>query len=131
LTFVSHPGETGTANVVVCRADDEKHRRELLGSTLLTVDGHAERIEDSSVPVEHPIAPRLSDQSQPPGNLVIESRDFCQRHDVGSSSRNGHRSAFARHVARTASLPEGGHERFVRPALPPDAGGSENPMGLP
>ena len=68
--------ETGTINVAVCRATAEKYRRELLGSTLLTVYGHVERVETSAVPVVHLIASRLSDQSNLLGDLAVGSRDF-------------------------------------------------------
>jgi error-prone DNA polymerase len=76
VTFVTLEDETGTINVVVWRATAEKYRRELLGSTLLTVYGHVERVETSAVPVVHLIAARLSDQSQLLGNLAVASRDF-------------------------------------------------------
>ena len=62
VTFVTLEDETGTINVVVWRATAEKFRRELLGSTLLTVYGHVERVETSAVPVVHLIAARLADQ---------------------------------------------------------------------
>jgi len=76
VTFVTLEDETGTINVVVWRATAEKYRRELLGSTLLTVYGHVERIETSAVPVVHLIAARLRDQSQLLGELTVGSRDF-------------------------------------------------------
>ena len=76
VTFVTLEDETGTINVVVWRATAEKYRRELLGSTLLTVHGHVERVETSAVPVVHLIAARLSDQSQLLGDLTVASRDF-------------------------------------------------------
>jgi error-prone DNA polymerase len=76
VTFVTLEGETGTINVVVWRATAEKYRRELLGSTLLTVYGHVEPVETSAVPVVHLIASRLADQSQLLGDLVVGSRDF-------------------------------------------------------
>ncbi len=62
--------------MVVWRATAEKYRRELLGSTLLTVHGHVERVETSVVPVVHLIASRLADQSQLLGDLTVASRDF-------------------------------------------------------
>jgi error-prone DNA polymerase len=76
VTFVTLEDETGTINVVVWRTTAEKYRRELLGSTLLTVYGHVERVETSAVPVVHLIAARLSDQSQLLGELTVASRDF-------------------------------------------------------
>jgi len=76
VTFVTLEDEAGTINVVVWRATVEKYRRELLGSTLLTVTGHVERVEAAAVPVVHLIASRLSDQSQLLGDLTVPSRDF-------------------------------------------------------
>jgi len=76
VTFVTLEDETGTINVVVWRATAEKYRRELLGSTLLTVTGHVERVEAAAVPVVHLIAARLSDQSDLLGELTVASRDF-------------------------------------------------------
>jgi error-prone DNA polymerase len=76
VTFVTLEDETGTINVVVWRATAEKYRRELLGSTLLAVTGHVERVETSAVPVVHLIAARLADQSSLLGNLTVGSRDF-------------------------------------------------------
>jgi error-prone DNA polymerase len=76
VTFVTLEDETGTINVVVWRTTAEHYRRELLGSTLLTVYGHVERIETESVPVIHVIAQRLVDHSSLLGRLTIPSRDF-------------------------------------------------------
>ena len=76
MTFVTLEDETGTIIVVVWRATAEKYRRELLGSTLLTVYDHVERVETSAVPVVHLIASRLADQSHLLGDLAVASRDF-------------------------------------------------------
>lgn len=76
VTFVTLEDETGTINVVVWRLTAEKYRRELLGSTLLTVYGHVERIETQSVPVIHVIAQRLVDHSPLLGGLTVRSHDF-------------------------------------------------------
>jgi error-prone DNA polymerase len=76
VTFVTLEDETGTINVVVWRTTAEKYRRELLGSTLLTVYGHVERIDPAAMPVVHLIAARLADQSQLLGELTVASRDF-------------------------------------------------------
>jgi error-prone DNA polymerase len=54
----------------------EKYRRELLGSTLMTVYGHVERIEAKDTPVVHLIAQRLVDHSVLLGGLEVGSRDF-------------------------------------------------------
>jgi error-prone DNA polymerase len=76
VTFITLEYETGTINVVVWRVTADKYRRELLGSTLLTVTGHVERVETSAVPVVHLIAARLQDQSHLLGDLTVASRDF-------------------------------------------------------
>jgi error-prone DNA polymerase len=76
VTFVTLEDETGTINVVVWRTTAETYRRELLGSTLLTVYGHVERTETPSVPVIHVIARRLIDHSALLGGLTVRSHDF-------------------------------------------------------
>lgn len=76
VTFVTLEDETGTINVVVWRTTAEKYRRELLGSTLLTVYGHVERVEAQDAPVIHVIASRLIDHSPLLGGLTVASRDF-------------------------------------------------------
>jgi error-prone DNA polymerase len=76
VIFVTLEDETGTINVVVWRATAEQYRRELLGSTLLTVHGHVERIETESVPVIHVIARHLIDHSALLGRLTVRSHDF-------------------------------------------------------
>lgn len=76
VTFVTLEDETGTINVVVWRDTAEKYRRELLGSTLLTVYGLVERTETPSVPVIHVIAQRLVDHSALLGRLAVRSHDF-------------------------------------------------------
>ncbi len=54
----------------------EKYRREMLGSTLLTVYGHVKRQETKDSPVVHLIAKRLVDHSTMLGGLSVPSRDF-------------------------------------------------------
>jgi error-prone DNA polymerase len=76
VTFVTLEDETGTINVVVWRTTAERYRRELLGSTLLTVYGHVERVEAKDAPVIHVIAQRLVDHSPLLGRLTVASRDF-------------------------------------------------------
>ncbi|MDZ7652302.1 MAG: error-prone DNA polymerase [Burkholderiaceae bacterium] len=76
VTFVTLEDETGVINVVVWSSVAEKYRRELLGSTLLTVYGHVERIEAKDTPVVHLIAQRLVDHSGLLGGLEVGSRDF-------------------------------------------------------
>jgi error-prone DNA polymerase len=63
-------------NVVVWRTTAEKYRQELLGSTLLTVYGHVERVETAETPVVHVIASRLADDSRLLGGLRARSHDF-------------------------------------------------------
>jgi error-prone DNA polymerase len=76
VTFVTLEDETGWINVVVWRATAERFRRELLGSTLLTVYGHIERIDAPDCAVIHLIAARLVDHSALLGGLAVESHDF-------------------------------------------------------
>jgi error-prone DNA polymerase len=80
VTFVTLEDETGCLNVVVWRATAERYRRELLGSTLLTVYGHIERIDAPDAAVIHVIASRLVDHSPLLGRLLgkleVGSRDF-------------------------------------------------------
>ena len=76
VTFVTLEDETGWTNVVVWRATAERFRRELLGSTLLTVYGHIERVDAPDCAVIHLIATRLVDHSALLGGLVVDSHDF-------------------------------------------------------
>jgi error-prone DNA polymerase len=76
VTFVTLEDETGWINVVVWSATAERFRRELLGSTLLTVYGHVERVDAPDCAVIHVIASRLVDHSALLGGLVVDSRDF-------------------------------------------------------
>jgi error-prone DNA polymerase len=76
VTFVTLEDETGTINVVVWRDTAEKYRRELLGSTLMTVYGHIERVDAKDAPVIHVIARRLIDHSLLLGRLTVATRDF-------------------------------------------------------
>jgi error-prone DNA polymerase len=76
VTFVTLEDETGWINVVVWRATAERFRRELLGSTLLTVYGHIERVDAPDSAVIHVIASRLVDHSALLGGLVVDSHDF-------------------------------------------------------
>jgi len=76
VTFVTLEDETGWINVVVWRATAERFRRELLGSTLLTVYGHIERVQAADCAVIHLIASRLVDHSALLGGLVVDSHDF-------------------------------------------------------
>ena len=63
-------------NVVVWNTTGEKYRRAMLGSTLLTVYGHVERVTTGASPIVHLIASRLEDHSPLLGELTVASRDF-------------------------------------------------------
>ena len=76
VTFVTIEDETGTINVVVWNSTGEKYRQALLGSTLMTVYGHVERVTTGVTPIVHLIAARLEDHSPLLGELTISSRDF-------------------------------------------------------
>ena len=76
VTFVTIEDETGTVNVVVWNTTGEKYRRAMLGSTLLTVYGHVERVTSGVTPIVHLIASRLEDHSPLLGELTVASRDF-------------------------------------------------------
>ena len=71
-TFVTLEDEDGMVNVVVWRDVGERHRRVLLESRLLVVEGRLESADG----VQHLIARRLSDLSPLLGSLSTESRDF-------------------------------------------------------
>jgi error-prone DNA polymerase len=64
--------ETGYINVVVWNDLVERQRRELLGSSLLGVDG----VLQKEGAVVHLVARRLTDYSALLGRLKVESRNF-------------------------------------------------------
>jgi error-prone DNA polymerase len=72
VVFVTLEDETGYINVVVWNDLVERQRRELLGSSLLGVDGILQKEGE----VVHLVARRLTDYSSLLGRLKIESRDF-------------------------------------------------------
>jgi len=72
VVFVTLEDENGCVNVVVWRDLLERQRRELLGASLLGVEGVVER--DGGV--VHLVARRLEDHSQLLGRLKVASRDF-------------------------------------------------------
>jgi error-prone DNA polymerase len=76
VTFITIEDETGTVNVVVWKTTGAKYRRAMLGSTLLTVYGHVERVTTGVTPIVHLIASRLEDHSPLLGELTVASRDF-------------------------------------------------------
>lgn len=71
-TFVTLEDETGTVNVIVWPKVFEAHRRELLGTRLLTVYGQWQREGE----VMHLVAMKLIDHSALLAGLVARSRDF-------------------------------------------------------
>jgi error-prone DNA polymerase len=71
-TFVTLEDETGTVNVIVWPRVFDAHRRELLGTRLLTVYGRWQREGE----VMHLVAMKLIDHSPLLAGLVARSRDF-------------------------------------------------------
>jgi error-prone DNA polymerase len=71
-TFVTLEDETGYTNVIVWNSLAERQRRELLGSSLLGVEGVMQKEGE----VVHLVARRLADYSRLLGSLVVKSRDF-------------------------------------------------------
>jgi len=72
VTFLTMEDEHGMVNVVVWRDVAETHRRVLLESELLGIDGRWESVDG----VCHLIASRLLDMSELLGGLDVRSRDF-------------------------------------------------------
>jgi error-prone DNA polymerase len=72
VVFVTLEDETGYINVVVWHDLVERQRRELLGSSLLGVDGVLQKEGE----VVHLVARRLTDYTRLLGGLNAESRDF-------------------------------------------------------
>jgi error-prone DNA polymerase len=71
--FLTLEDETGVVNVVVWPRLCEKQRAEILGASILAVDGVMETDGD----VHHLIADRVHDFSHLAGGLSTRSRDFC------------------------------------------------------
>ena len=71
--FLTLEDETGFVNVVVWPRLCEKQRAEILGASILAVDGVMETDGD----VHHLIADRVHDFSHLAGGLSTRSRDFC------------------------------------------------------
>jgi error-prone DNA polymerase len=72
VVFVTLEDETGYINVVVWNDLVERQRRELLGSSLLGVEGVMQKEGE----VIHLVARRLTDYTALLGRLKVESRDF-------------------------------------------------------
>jgi error-prone DNA polymerase len=71
--FLTLEDETGFVNAVVWPRLWEKQRAEILGASVLAVDG----VVESDGDVYHLIAERVHDFSQLAGSLQSKSRDFC------------------------------------------------------
>jgi error-prone DNA polymerase len=71
--FLTLEDETGHVNAVIWPRLFEKQRAEILGATLLAVDGVLETDGD----VHHLIARRVWNFSELAKNLQTRSRDFC------------------------------------------------------
>jgi error-prone DNA polymerase len=65
VVFCTIEDETGTANIVVWASLAERFRRAVVGSSLLLVEGHVQRVEvpGAEVPIIHVVAERLEDHS--------------------------------------------------------------------
>ncbi len=65
VVFCTIEDETGTANIVVWASLAERFRRAVVGSSLLLVEGHVQRVEvaGAEVPIVHVVAERLEDRS--------------------------------------------------------------------
>jgi DNA-directed DNA polymerase III (polc) len=72
VTFLTMEDEHGMVNVIVWRDVAETHRRVLLESELLGIEGRWEAVDG----VCHLIASRLLDMSELLGGLEVRSRDF-------------------------------------------------------
>ena len=72
VVFLTLEDETGCVNVVVWRQIGDRQRKELLGASLMGVEGKIERHGE----VVHLVARRLSDHSDLLGRLETASRDF-------------------------------------------------------
>ena len=72
VVFVTLEDETGYVNVVVWNHLVERQRRELLGSSLLGVEGRIQREGE----VVHLVARRLTDHTRLLGRLTAKSTDF-------------------------------------------------------
>ena len=71
--FLTLEDETGFVNAVIWPRLFEKQRAEILGASVLAVDGIMETDGD----VRHLIADRVHDFSHLAGGLQNKSRDFC------------------------------------------------------
>jgi len=72
VTFLTLEDESGQVNVIVWESVGTQHRRALLESKLLEIQGELQRQEG----ISHVIARRLIDRSALLGELITRSRDF-------------------------------------------------------
>ena len=72
MELVTPEDETGRVNVIVWRDEGDRQRLQLLGATLLGVEGKVEREGD----IVHLVARRLTDYSALLGPLQTSSRDL-------------------------------------------------------
>jgi error-prone DNA polymerase len=72
VTFVTLEDEDGTVSVVIWRDLAERQRRELVGASLLAVDGRWETVDG----VSHLIAGRLHDFTPMLGQLKVASHNY-------------------------------------------------------
>jgi error-prone DNA polymerase len=73
VLFMTLEDETGHANLVVWRREQEKHRLAVLGGRLLLVKGKVERDDDAVV---HLLAERIDDLTELVKRVPTTSRDF-------------------------------------------------------
>ena len=76
VVFVTLEDETGSVNVIVWKAGNERFRQEVYQSRLLAVYGQWQRDTESGGQVCHVIARRLEDLTPLLGQLPTRSRDF-------------------------------------------------------
>jgi error-prone DNA polymerase len=77
VLFLSLEDETGTSNIVVWNATQERFRREILTGKLLIVKGTVEILkEDVSTPIVHVIAGHIQNLTERLHELATKSRDF-------------------------------------------------------
>lgn len=77
VMFLSLEDETGTTNVIVWSATQERFRTEILTGKLLIIYGTVEiQTENVNVPIVHVIAGRIQNVTERLHSLALKSRDF-------------------------------------------------------
>jgi error-prone DNA polymerase len=74
--FVTLEDETGTINLIVWPKVLERYRSEVLGASLMTVEGTWQRDRETGGQVTHLVARRIIDDTRLLGRLAAPSRDF-------------------------------------------------------